>query len=74
MRMLREQGGPPPFLPGGFDGNFDAEGNGGGVPRGRKGRVVGTAGHGMNTTIMDNSPMMIPISQNARHDPRNVRR
>ncbi|CAM6082620.1 unnamed protein product [Calypogeia fissa] len=74
MRMLREQGGPPPFLPGAFNDNFEADGNGGGGPRGRKGRVVGTGGHGMNAGMMDNPPpMMGPLAQNIRHDPRNVR-
>jgi hypothetical protein len=73
MRMLREQGGPPAFLPGAFDGNFDAEGHTVGGSRGRKGRAIGTSGHGMNTAMMDNAPMMVPLAQNIRHDPRNVR-
>ncbi|BBM99694.1 protein MpSE [Marchantia polymorpha subsp. ruderalis] len=77
MRMLREQGGPPPFHPGAFDGNFEAEGNGGGGggagPRGRKGRGGVSGGHGMGGGMMDNAPMMLPLSQSIRHDPRNVR-
>jgi hypothetical protein len=74
MRMLREQGGPPPFLPGGYDGNFDAEGHGGSGPRRSKGRGGGSTGHGLNAGMMDNPPMMVPLGQNIRPDPRNVRR
>ncbi|KAL3699570.1 hypothetical protein R1sor_017592 [Riccia sorocarpa] len=73
MRMLREQGGPPPFHPGAFDGSFEAEGAAGGGPRGRKGRVGVAGGHGMGGGMMDNQPMIMPVSQNIRHDPRNVR-
>lgn len=60
MRMLREQGGPPPFHP--------ADNNGG--PRGRKGRSSG--GPSLGGGMMD-PQVMLPISPAFRQDPRRIR-
>lgn len=67
MRFLRE--GPGPFHPGGFDGGFPDEGNGG--PRGRKRQGPGPI---MGGGLLDVPAMMMPPPHNMRQDPRGVRR
>jgi len=66
MRFLRE--GPGPFRPGGFDGGYQEEGNGG--PRGGK---RGAPGPMMGGGLLDVPPMMMP-PHGMRRDPRGVRR
>ncbi|CAK9208111.1 unnamed protein product [Sphagnum troendelagicum] len=67
MRFLRE--GPTPFHPGAFVGGFDGDGNG--MPRGRKRLPVG--GPMMGGGLLDVPPMMMPPPHAMRHDPRSVR-
>eukprot|EP00249_Psilotum_nudum_P020007 c27519_g1_i1 orf=702-3170(-) len=63
MRLMREQGGGPPFHPGAYDGEA-------GGMRSRKGRgpSTGPMGAGMLDT-----PMILPLTPAVRHDPRHLR-